>query len=295
MTMARTRGPGFSYLAGVRVSAASIWFDAARARAVCFLSSADAIPAKGRAVIGRLIASERCITLRRALGAAAAEMNAALVPRFGRPFALGRARLELVPGGGMPGVAQLLVEIGGWRGLYAGAPSRRVFGGAEPMQVRACDEIVVDAPEDGGVVDSPEDLRAALSGDRDLAPADLRAFYAIVDQVDPRRLALSAPLARVGAPGGATRRRTSSGALRVVSGRRSPEEADTLALGIGATVGELAELAAECGARRVHVRIHTRNARRLAGARVLAAALREGGVEVDALGPPEQLSLQLPG
>jgi hypothetical protein len=306
---------GFSYVAGIRVTSRSggglspIWCDAARSRAVCFLSRADAAFGRGRPE--RLIATAQTVALRRALGAPAAH---ALVPRYGRPFAIGRARLELVPSGSLPGAAQLLIELRGepggesWRGLYAGTPSPRPLAGAEPLQARACDELVVDAPEDGGVVDGLEAAIALLdsgaSGDR-LAPEGLRALFALVEHgrlgrnlgrslgrnPGRDRLALPARLARAA---GLQPRRVApaSAALarRVIAGRRAATD-DVLALGLGPTVDELVAFALDCGARRVHVRLHGREPRRIAGARALVAALAARKIDASPLGPPEQLAL----
>ena len=272
-----SRGPGFAYLGGVRVVGATVWCDVARARGVSFLSRADV--AFGRAVPERLVASDRTITLRRALGHAC---NDPLVPRFGRPFALGRARLELIPSGALPGAAQLLVELGGWRGLYAGAVFPRTIGGIEPMQVRDCDELVIDAPEHGGVVDGMD----ALGADS-LQPEDLRAVFALMLAVDAARLAPRARLAR--AAGLRATRRAIVG-RRVISGQRAPGD-DCLALGLGPTVEELVRFAIDSGAQRVYVRLHAREPLRAAGARALVAALGKRRIAVTPLGPPEQLSL----
>jgi hypothetical protein len=292
-----TSGPG--------AGAVSIWCDAARSRAVCFLSRADA--AFGRGGPERLIATAQTIALRRALGAPVAH---ALVPRYGRPFAIGRARLELVPSGSLPGAAQLLIELdrepagekGVWRGLYAGTLSPRPLAGAEPLQVRACDELVVDAPEAGGVVDGLEAALASSSlspspspSDHRLAPEDLRALFALLDpdgRLDRDRLVLPARLAR--AAGLAPRRSARTGATRarrVIAGRRGASEEGVLALGLGPTVDELVAFALDCGARRVHVRLHGREPRRVDGARALVAALAAQKVDARPLGPPEQLAL----
>jgi hypothetical protein len=274
------RDPGFSYLAGLRVGGTAIWCDTARARGVTFLSRADVDLGRGRAE--RIITSARTAALRRALGTA---VGAPLLPRFGRPFSLGRARLELVPSGALPGGAQLLVELGGWRGLYAGTILPRPFPGAEPLQARACDDIVVDAPETGGRVDG---LDAALVGGDPLAVADLAAALALA-AVAPTRLALPTRLAR--AVGLRARRTTDVAGRRLISGQAPGQAGDVLALGLGPTVEEVLRFVIDCGARRVHVRLRRGEPLRDEGARSLIAALERQNIEVRALGPPEQLLL----
>src|SRR5439155_362525 len=81
---------------GVRVAGTSIWCDAPRRHALCFVSSAH------HALAGaRVVTTARTLELRRALGDGAE----ALVTPFARPFALGRLRVELLPAGHVPGGA----------------------------------------------------------------------------------------------------------------------------------------------------------------------------------------------
>src|SRR3954454_11157619 len=98
----------FVWSDGVRIAATQIWCDARRrpgSGAVCFVSHAHhpvAWPGSGRV---RVLAHPRTLAL-----ASAASATDALPSAFGRPFALGRLRLELLPSGHIPGGAQLLVE-----------------------------------------------------------------------------------------------------------------------------------------------------------------------------------------
>jgi hypothetical protein len=71
------------------------------------------------------------------------KLDGVLPAPFGRPFALGRARVELLPAGRIPGSAQLRVEVEGATVLYAGAVDPRPTKGTEPAQVRGCDELVI--------------------------------------------------------------------------------------------------------------------------------------------------------
>src|SRR5262245_42452715 len=118
---------------GVHIAGTRIWCDAQRAGGVCFLSGAD-LPLRGR---GKVITTERTAQL---LGIDA------LVTPYARPFAMGRARLELLPAGRLPGSAQLRVALDGRAVIYAGRVSLQPSRLAEPAQVRGGDELVLDAP-----------------------------------------------------------------------------------------------------------------------------------------------------
>jgi hypothetical protein len=134
----RRKSPGraldraFEWTGGVRIAGTQIWCDAARRGRLCFLSHAKVkLPPRTQA---RVIATEATLA---ALGRR--RPPDALVAPLGRPFAIGRARLELLPSGIAPGAAQLLVELPERRVLYAG-------GGVAPSgdaQLRACDAIAV--------------------------------------------------------------------------------------------------------------------------------------------------------
>ena len=121
------------WAAGVQIAGTRIWCDAPRAAGTCFLSGAD-VAARAR---GKIITTERT---------AQAPRHRRLVTPYARPFAVGRARLELLPAGRLPGSAQLRVEIDGRAVMYAGRVSLAASRLAEPAQIRGCDELVVDAP-----------------------------------------------------------------------------------------------------------------------------------------------------
>src|SRR5688572_7715787 len=122
---------GVAWRDGVHVLGTSIWCDARRARAVCFVSAADRT---GRAGHGQLIATAATLAL---LGAA---RDAHLAAPMHRPFTLGTHRLCLIPSGYGPGAAALTVEVGDHRVLYAGAihPAR--------ADLAPCQTLVVAAP-----------------------------------------------------------------------------------------------------------------------------------------------------
>lgn len=121
---------------GVHLTGTPIWCDARRRRDVCFVSSAERVPAGGRTGHGQLIATPATLAL---LGVDAGHLA---VPVH-RPFTLGTTRLSLIPSGRGLGAAALHVDIGGRSVLYAGAV--RTTNPAEAAEVRACDAVVVDA------------------------------------------------------------------------------------------------------------------------------------------------------
>ncbi len=126
---------------GVHVVGTRLWCDVARTHGVTFLSGADVpIAGKARSSAQRIVTSERT---QRLMGSAVGDV---LPASFARPFALGRARLELLPAGRLPGSAQLRVEIEGRVVTYAGAVNPTGGRLAEPAQVRGCDVLVVAAP-----------------------------------------------------------------------------------------------------------------------------------------------------
>ena len=72
-----------------------------------------------------------------------------LVTPFGRPFALGRLRLELLPSGHVPGAAQLYVELrtaAARRVAYCGPLNPAPGRFAEAPQVRAAEALCIEAP-----------------------------------------------------------------------------------------------------------------------------------------------------
>ena len=86
------------------VTGTRLWCDAARAQGVTFVSGADVV-LRG-ANRGAWCTTER--NARRRL--AGPGLGDVVLPAlFGRPFAIGRARLELLPAGRLPGSAQLRV------------------------------------------------------------------------------------------------------------------------------------------------------------------------------------------
>ncbi len=142
---------------GVRVMGTPICFDGIRPRETCFVSSADvslkkrALPAKMRP---KILATERTRQLK------FPSSDDVLVSPFSRPFALGRARVELLPSGHLPGAAQLLIEVKGDRVLYAGALNPKAGRLSEACKMRDCSALILSAP------------LAPLTVDRSLPPRE---------------------------------------------------------------------------------------------------------------------------
>jgi putative mRNA 3-end processing factor len=137
----------FSWADGVRIAGSPIYCDAARcpAEAIAFVSLARAPRLRGGAEV-RLITTERTRQLRAIEVAPRGRAAATLVTPFGRPFAMGRLRLELLPSGHAPGAAQLYVELDGRRVGYCGPLNPQPGRFAEPPQVRAAAALCIDAP-----------------------------------------------------------------------------------------------------------------------------------------------------
>jgi putative mRNA 3-end processing factor len=137
----------FVFADGVRVAGTDIFCDTQRCppSATAFVSHARAPRLRGGAEV-RLVTTERTRILRTVEVTPRGQAAATLVTPFGRPFAMGRLRLELLPSGHVPGAAQLLIEADGWRVAYCGPlnPSPGRF--AEAPQVRAADALCIDAP-----------------------------------------------------------------------------------------------------------------------------------------------------
>jgi putative mRNA 3-end processing factor len=132
---------------GVRIAGTNIWCDVRRcpAEATAFVSHARAPRLRGGAEV-RLVTTDRTRTLRAVEVAARGQAAAELVTPFGRPFALGRLRLELLPSGHVPGAAQLYVELDGRRVAYCGPLNPQPGRFAEAPQVRAAEALCIDAP-----------------------------------------------------------------------------------------------------------------------------------------------------
>jgi hypothetical protein len=122
---------------GVHIVGTPLWCDARRARAICFMSRYQAIPAPH----GQPIATAETLAL---YGSSAA--RAGLAPAYAQPFSLGTVRLELVRSGAGLGAASLLLDVDGTRILYAGRVGRGGLGGE--CDVRGCEGLVLTVDHD---------------------------------------------------------------------------------------------------------------------------------------------------
>ena len=141
---------------GVRIGGTDLWCDARRCppQATAFVSHARAPRLRGGAEC-RVITTERTRVLRAVEIVPRGQAAGMLLTPFGRPFALGRLRLELLPSGHLPGAAQLYVELEGTAADGARARRRVAYCGplnpspgrfAEAPQVRAAEALCIDAP-----------------------------------------------------------------------------------------------------------------------------------------------------
>ena len=144
---------------GVHICDTAIWCDALRARDVCFVSCAHAIPGSKH---GQLVATAATLAM---LGEAAGDTRLA-VP-YGRPFTLGTVRLELIRSGHGLGSAGLLVDVDGRRVLYASAVNPGGGGLGGNADNRPCDTLVLAAdygdprfrfPDRDGIIDQVADF-----------------------------------------------------------------------------------------------------------------------------------------
>jgi hypothetical protein len=138
----------FSYRAGIRIAGTDITCDAPGFPSdLVFVSHANALPPRAEAApLGRrqFVTTEATLRL---LGEAGARLRPRVLPAaFGRPFKLGRHRLEVVPSGFLPGAAALLCETATRRVLYLGAfCPEPLIAGVEPARFRRVDAVCIDA------------------------------------------------------------------------------------------------------------------------------------------------------
>ncbi len=164
------------YRAGVHFVGTVLWCDALHAREVCFVSSARA---RGSRRHGQVIATARTAALLAPAGQTT--LAGALVTPVARPFALGRARLELFSSGATLGAASLQVDQGDRRFIYAGDVAVRPSRLAEVGELRRCDVLVL-----GARVARPLPPRAAVE-------AELAAYVARALAAEETPVVVAAP------------------------------------------------------------------------------------------------------
>ena len=120
-----------------------IWCDAQRKQQLCFISHAE-IPLTWRdGAHAKVVTTHQTIRLAEAVQASIP--TEVLLTPLGRPFALGRLRLELLASGMAPGAAQLWVELPQRRVIYAaGGINPRGGRTVAAAQLRSCDAIALD-------------------------------------------------------------------------------------------------------------------------------------------------------
>jgi len=127
-----------SWRDGLHITGTQIWCDALRAREICFLSRADAVPSARH---GQIIATAETVAMLD--GGKDRGPETELAVPLGRPFTLGTVRLELLRSGVAIGSASLVVDIDSQRLMYAGdvAPNGADLGGAADL--RKCDTLIL--------------------------------------------------------------------------------------------------------------------------------------------------------
>lgn len=318
---------------GVRIAGTTLACDTAGAiNELVFLSHARLGEPGGRMLRTRagrqqVLATDATLSL---LGRAGeAVRRRALIGEYGRPFALGELRLELVPAGHQPGAASLLVEAAGVRALYAG-PLRPgdPTPGAGRCEVREAHALCLDARYgDPALVFPPREeavARAARFVEETLAaggsPVLLAAPFGpaleLASALGRRGVGVRGHRLVVGAAAMFRATKAPVPAILRFSGKLSPGEAllwpveqrhaamlgalpsprfavvgptpvadvaTSIPFAPQATFEELLAFTQATGAREVAL---------LRGqSPALATALRERGVDVHELGPPQQIPL----
>jgi len=128
--------PSIEYDDGLHLVGTVLWFDAPRARDLCFVSHAR---------FGRLPSHRKVLCSQATARLARRQLERAtlLVSPFSHPFSLGDLNIELLPSGHMLGAAQVRVERGDETVVYAGDVLLSGTRTCEPAQVRCCDTLVV--------------------------------------------------------------------------------------------------------------------------------------------------------
>lgn len=120
-----------------RLSGTDVYFDSRRAVPLSFVTSANV---ENLPVSGKIIATPETIRL---LGKKIRSPDVLPSP-YGKPFALGRHTIELIPSGHMLGAAQVVVEKDGKRLVYAGSFKLKNAPSARHAELRRCDTLVVN-------------------------------------------------------------------------------------------------------------------------------------------------------
>jgi putative mRNA 3-end processing factor len=142
---APTSRPLFEFHGGLHLRDSVLWFDAPKARQLCFVSHANV---SGALAHQKILATDRTAELLRALAAVdgrgrRAHEPQALVTPYHRPFSLGPLSLELFPSGHVLGAASLLIRFQGQTIVYAGDVNPRSSPLVERLEARRCDVLAL--------------------------------------------------------------------------------------------------------------------------------------------------------
>jgi putative mRNA 3-end processing factor len=135
----------FEFHDGLHLRETVLWFDAPKARQLCFVSHANVASALAHQ---KILTTDRTAELLRALAAVhgrgrRAHQPQALVTPYGRGFSLGQLSLELFPSGHVLGSASLLLQHRGLTIVYAGEVNPRRSLLAERLEARHCDVLAL--------------------------------------------------------------------------------------------------------------------------------------------------------
>jgi hypothetical protein len=176
----------FAFRGGVRIVGTVVACDAVTGGDLIFVSRAESPGTRGGQALPRLNVRRQLLVTETTLALLGPDGERlrphALIAGYGRPFALGGARLELFPSDLGPGAASLLCEQAGRRVVYAGLVG-------PDAEVRAADALCLDARF--GAPGTSFALRAEALGviGRQVRDA-LAAAAAPVLRLDPDQIAL---------------------------------------------------------------------------------------------------------
>ncbi|MFT7624308.1 MAG: putative mRNA 3-end processing factor [Myxococcota bacterium] len=131
--------PQIVWDAGVHLDGTILWFDPTKARNFAALTSA-ATPITDRQK--RFLWGDRTARL---VSVQAGRRFPGLVTPYGRAFSMGNLDIQLFPSGYMAGAAQIQVTLDGHRYVYSGPISMRHNKTSEPIEIRKCDTLILDA------------------------------------------------------------------------------------------------------------------------------------------------------
>lgn len=127
----------FTYQSGIKINNQPLWLDATRIVENACVSHGHSDHIKKHKHIYATHATASFV--RRRLG----RIKIAEV-EFGQPFSVGDAKITFLPAGHILGSAQILVEQNGHRLQYTGDFNTQESLTAEPLQIQACDTLIME-------------------------------------------------------------------------------------------------------------------------------------------------------